>query len=210
MSEEIDVLDEQMNKIAQVDKKFAHTSANLLHQTFALLRFNPVKKVVCFQTIYPKESYGFSRPDFLDFTIGGHISANESIVSGGIREIKEEIGLDIKPQDLHYCFTRRINKQINNYYINEFQHIFINEYFSESELYNKARMDSEVKSFIEISFDSFLRLLQNHYISIDAQEYIVAENIVKAKDIKLTIDRFIQDYLNEGLLLTMLYTLNAK
>lgn len=90
MSEQIDIFDDYMNVVTQTDKRIAHTEADLLHQTFALLRYNPQKRVMCFQTIYQKSSYGFCRPDYLDFTVGGHISANETILSGGIREIKEE------------------------------------------------------------------------------------------------------------------------
>lgn len=210
MSEQIDIFDEYMNKITQADKKVAHTEANLLHQTFALLRYNPIKKVVCFQTVYPKSSYGFDRPDFLDFTVGGHISANETILSGGMREIKEELGLEIKPENLHYCFTRRINKHIGNYYINEFQHIFVNPYFSEKELCQKETMDAEVKSLIEVSFDGLLDLLNGYKSSIAAKEYVIKNADFGAKGISLTLNRFIQDYLEERLLETLINTIVTR
>jgi len=39
-------------------------------------------------------------PNFWDVTIGGHISSGESVVDGAIREIKEEIGIDVVIDDL--------------------------------------------------------------------------------------------------------------
>lgn len=209
MSEQIDIFDDYMNVVTQADKRIAHTEADLLHQTFALLRYNPQKRVMCFQTIYQKSSYGFNRPDYLDFTVGGHISANETILSGGIREIKEELGLDVAPQNLHYCFTRRIHKNIENYYINEFQHIFLNFYFSEKELCNKEIMEKEVKSLIEVSSDSLLDLLAGRLPSITGKEYIIKDSEFAAKNISLTSHRFIKDYLEEGLIETLINTINT-
>lgn len=130
-------------------------------------------------------------------------------LSGGIREIKEELGLDVAPQNLHYCFTRRIHKNIENYYINEFQHIFLNFYFSEKELCNKEIMEKEVKSLIEVSSDSLLDSLAGRLPSITGKEFIIKDSEFAAKNISLTLHRFIKDYLEEGLIETLINTINT-
>lgn len=41
-------------------------------------------------------------PDYWDMSCAGHIDAGETIVQGVIREAKEEIGIDIKEEDLEF------------------------------------------------------------------------------------------------------------
>ena len=43
-------------------------------------------------------------PDYWDMSCAGHIDAGESIVQGVIREAKEEIGIDVKEEDLEFIF----------------------------------------------------------------------------------------------------------
>ena len=40
-------------------------------------------------------------PGFWDVSVAGHVSAGETILEGALREVKEEIGLDIKQKDLN-------------------------------------------------------------------------------------------------------------
>lgn len=49
-------------------------------------------------------------PGEWDFSAGGHINLGESLVEGAVREAKEEIGLEITPEDLKFVTMRPFNK----------------------------------------------------------------------------------------------------
>ena len=84
-----------MTDIGYENKKDVHQQG-LWHKVFGAILYNLEEKTVYFQTIYPKESYTFERDDFIDFAVGGHIEDDEDVLTAGIREIKEELGFDVK------------------------------------------------------------------------------------------------------------------
>ena len=72
---------------------------------------------------------GFSKqtyPGFWDVSVAGHVSAGETILEGALREVKEEIGLDIKQTDLRLLDVRKNTNRFENGIIDcEFQHVFL-------------------------------------------------------------------------------------
>jgi len=65
-------------------------------------------------------------PGFWDVSVAGHVSAGESILEGALREVKEEIGLDIQEIDLLPIDIRKnINRFENGVIDCEFQHVFL-------------------------------------------------------------------------------------
>ena len=65
-------------------------------------------------------------PGFWDVSVAGHVSAGETILEGALREVKEEIGLDIKQTDLRLLDVRKNTNRFENGIIDcEFQHVFL-------------------------------------------------------------------------------------
>lgn len=65
-------------------------------------------------------------PGLWDVSVAGHVIAGESIIEGALREIKEEIGLDIKEIDLILLEVRKNTNRFDNGIIDcEFQHVFL-------------------------------------------------------------------------------------
>jgi len=65
-------------------------------------------------------------PGSWDVSVAGHVSAGESILEGALREVKEEIGLDIHPSDLIPLDIRKNTNRFENGVIDcEFQHVFL-------------------------------------------------------------------------------------
>ena len=65
-------------------------------------------------------------PGFWDVSVAGHVSAGETILEGALREVKEEIGLDIKQKDLKLIDVRKNTNRFDNGIIDcEFQHVFL-------------------------------------------------------------------------------------
>jgi isopentenyldiphosphate isomerase len=64
-------------------------------------------------------------PDRLDVTVGGHLGAGEEALEGGLREIEEELGLQVAAGDLIPLGTRRAELEIPAGIDREFQEVFL-------------------------------------------------------------------------------------
>ena len=65
-------------------------------------------------------------PGFWDVSVAGHVSAGESIIEGALREVEEEIGLNIQEADLTLLDIRKNTNRFDNGIIDcEFQHVFL-------------------------------------------------------------------------------------
>ena len=115
-------------------------------------------------------------PLLWDVSVAGHIDAGETIESGAIREIKEEIGLKIQEDDLEKigvfpCFQTYPNGMIDN----EFHHTFIAKLIVDlSEL---TPQKEEVEALKLVSISKFKDLLDNsdkngHFVSSNYDYYI--------------------------------------
>lgn len=87
-----------------------------------------------------------SWPSYFDITAAGHIDANESAISAAVRECKEEVGVEILGDDLHYIFSLRtpINRR-------EFDVVYIFEVKEDLDFHFD---DGEVEEVLWISIDT--------------------------------------------------------
>jgi isopentenyldiphosphate isomerase len=86
----IDIFNDRYEHVGIEEKKTAHAEG-LWHRTFSCLVINPVAGTVLLQKKTPGR-FAFDRPDYADFTVGGHYHAGEDIPDG-VREAREELGL---------------------------------------------------------------------------------------------------------------------
>lgn len=56
---------------------------------------------------FNKDSY----PGCLDISSAGHIPAGDEVIESAIREMKEELGIVILPEQLHFCGKRKFSFQ---------------------------------------------------------------------------------------------------
>ncbi|MGH3273832.1 MAG: hypothetical protein ACRDNZ_05820 [Streptosporangiaceae bacterium] len=71
----IDIRNDRYEHVGTEDKKQAHRQG-LWHRTFSALAVNPADRQVILQKKAPGR-YCFDRPDYADFTVGGHYHAGE-------------------------------------------------------------------------------------------------------------------------------------
>lgn len=202
----LNTYDEFMNPTGEEDKKIIHQKG-LWHKVSTGIIINKERGLIFFQTIYPKESYGFDRPDMLDFTIGGHIELNETPLQALYREGKEEVGLKnwLTTKEL---FIRRIDCQpAENYIIKEFQHIFLIDTNNEIEDFDLTGTDSEVKSIVQFKILDMWRWLDS--LNINNLETLIGVERVYDKETRekvslkaktVGMENFIPDYFKENLL----------
>jgi isopentenyldiphosphate isomerase len=80
-----------------------------------------------------------SYPNMWDISSAGHVSAGEDSVTSALREAQEELGLEIKPEDLGYLFsvTQQAVLKDGAYINNEFNDVYLvklNPLFSDLKL----------------------------------------------------------------------------
>ncbi len=206
--------DKNMVYIGPVDKKDAHIKG-YWHKVATGIVYNPTKQTIFFQTIYPKDNYGFDRPDYIDFAVGGHIEDNETPLDGLYREAKEELGLDKEIIDNAYFIgVRRINKDLTtNYKLREFQHIYGIPVNFDLQDFNMLVSDKEVKSIVKVNVDDLICLLDNAIPKIKVEHRILdkeTRETIEYKTLPLTKNDIIDDYFAGDFLLNLLYTIKAN
>ena len=92
------------------------------HPTVHIWFYNATPALLLQKRSLTKDTF----PGFWDVSVAGHVSAGESILDGAIREVKEEIGLDIIASDLKPLDIRKNTNRFKNGIIDcEFQHVFL-------------------------------------------------------------------------------------
>ncbi len=131
-----------------------------------------------------------SWPDKYDISAAGHYTSGEGI-EGGLREIKEELGVNISQENLiplgiRVCIEEFDPKAKNH----EFQDIFFLEENRKLEDYKMAL--NEVSGLVSIPILKGIQLFAGQIPVINAQGYILNENgIVEKREFNITINDFI-------------------
>lgn len=206
------IYNKQMSPLGMKDKKIVHTEG-LWHKVFGAILYNLEEKTIYFQTIYPKESYTFEREDFIDFVVGGHIEDDEDVLTAGIREIKEELGFDVKKDDLYFLGIRICNcNPSETYKIREFQHFYAFVTNKKLKDMDFSKSDNEVKSVIEVKLNDYLELLTREVSQVNANEMILDKKTRKGtyhNNITITDKRIVPDYFNDKSILEKFLSLKS-
>jgi len=204
------VYDAKMVPLYNEDKKIVHQQA-LWHKVVTAVLFNKKNKSLYFQTIYPKDSYTFDRPDYIDFSIGGHVDDDENVNEALVREAKEE--LDLSNINPHFLGIRICNcDPAPTYRIREFQYFYGIETKQLLQEMSFLHSDNEVKSVIEIKIDDFLDLLLKITPSVQINEMVLDKETRQGEykqNTTLTMDRIIPDYYKDKSILEKILTIKA-
>ena len=195
---------EDMIPLTMEDKKVVHQQA-LWHKVVSALVMNGTHLFL--QTIYPKESYGFERPDYLDVSIGGHVEEQETEQEALLREAKEELGLSDVGK-IEFVRIRKIKCDPSpTYRIREFQYLYRIYVHNELKDFDLAETDPEVKSIVAIDKKVFVQLLNKDIKSLSAQEALFnkkSRELIGIKNRIITSSDFIPDYLEQKLFESLL------
>ena len=147
----IEIVDESGNFTGEViDKDEAH-KRNLLHNEVAAFVINDKRQVLLQKRSATKRfdpnKWGLC---------AGHVDAYESLDDAMIREIKEEIGLDVSKEDLHPYKERTISIRETNSHIMYYYYVITNK--KEDEFTIQKEELSEVKWF---DIDKVIEMIKN-------------------------------------------------
>ena len=116
--EYIDIFDENNNPIGKIkEKRQAHEDGSF-HRTAHVWILNDKNELLLQKRSASKKSH----PNCWDISGAGHIMAGESAIDGAIRELKEELGVEVKDKDLQYIATIKSTKNPKNM---EFQYVYL-------------------------------------------------------------------------------------
>lgn len=122
-----------------VDKEEAHNK-NLLHNEIGVFIINDKRQIL----LQKRSANKRFNPNKWGLC-AGHVDANESLESAALREIKEEVGLDVTVKDLHSIGEREFTLGDENSHITYFYYIKCDK--SESDFVIQEEELSEVRWF---------------------------------------------------------------
>ena len=151
MSDEmIDIYDTEMNLLGVAMKSQAHKEG-LWHKAFHCWIISEDGNIWLQLRGKDKQLY----PDLLDVSCAGHIQVGESVKSGGLRELEEELGLHLKENDLIKMFTHKM--VIDTPIINrEFCPTYLHK--TQAKLYDLKLQEDEVDGIYEADIQDLLDL----------------------------------------------------
>lgn len=109
-------------------------------------------------------------PCFLDITAAGHLLSNET-VEDGIREVKEEIGIDVTMSELIPLGVMNYVVSNNKIIDKEFAHVYVHDYKGTLEEFSVQK--EEVSGMFIARFDDFFELWTGRKSEIDLHGFVM-------------------------------------
>jgi len=124
MDELIDILTPEGKPTGEIALKSEAHKKGLFHATVHIWLFTSDEKIILQKRALSKKVF----PGLWDISVAGHIVAGENVLNSAIREVKEEIGLQLQQEDLIKIGTRIHQvSHANGIQDNEHHHVFIAE-----------------------------------------------------------------------------------
>ena len=121
--EMIDIIDSEGNKNGIIMPKNEVHSAGLWHQTIHVWFINSKNEVLLQCRAESKINY----PNMWDISVAGHVSSGESPDQAALREINEEIGVDLNYSEIKLIGIIKNKRVLNKgtYLNNEFNYVYL-------------------------------------------------------------------------------------
>ena len=162
--EYIDIVDQNNNPTGEVKEKLqAHEDGNF-HRTAHIWIINDKKELLLQKRSATKKSH----PNCWDISGAGHIRAGESVIDGAIRELKEELGVEVEEKDLEYIATIKSTKNPKNM---EFGYVYLLKCNNQVEEY--IFEDNEVSEVKYVHFEELEKMVKKRVdgLLIHEEEY---------------------------------------
>jgi isopentenyldiphosphate isomerase len=165
-SEKLKIFDEERNPIGIATREEVHR-LGYWHEAFHcwfVSKENDIDYLFLQLRSESKKDY----PNLLDITAAGHLLADETVYDG-VREIKEEIGIDVSSDELNplgimeYCVTKE------NFIDNEMANVFL--YKSHHTFEDFTLQEEEVSGMGKVAFYDFVELWEGKREIITIQGY---------------------------------------
>ena len=176
--EYIDIFDANNNPTGEIKEKTqAHEDGNF-HRTAHIWIMNDKKELLLQKRSATKKSH----PNCWDISGAGHIRAEETVIEGAIRELKEELGVEVEEKDLQYIATIKTTKNPKNM---EFQYVYLLKYNNQVEEY--IFEDNEVSEVKYVHFEELEKMVEERVegLLIHEEEYKYLFRYIRNQNIKI-------------------------
>lgn len=119
--EYFDILDENENKTGQIKLRSEVHRDGDWHKGVHIWILNNKGEVLLQRRCSTKDSH----PNMLDISCAGHLSAGDDSLLAALRELKEELNLDVKSEELEFIKTLKSSKYTDTSINNEFDDLYI-------------------------------------------------------------------------------------
>ncbi|HJV45333.1 MAG TPA: NUDIX domain-containing protein [Bacillota bacterium] len=172
----LDIFDTEMNKIGTMSRKDVHL-LGCWHQTFHCWVATKDKngEYLLFQRRSPNKR---TFPNLFDISAAGHLIAGES-VRDGVREVHEELGLNINFVDLNPLFVHILSDASQEVVNNEFCHVYLYIAPYSSMKFNVQL--EEVSGLYHVKIDEMYELINNKVDLVKAEGTDFKENGFRVK-----------------------------
>ncbi len=100
-----------------------------------------------------------SDPNMLDISCAGHLTAGDDSIIGALRELKEELNIEINPTNLKYITTlKRSPKHDNGFVDNEFDDLYILKI--DKSIDDLTYQKEEISEIFYVSYESFKKMVE--------------------------------------------------
>lgn len=157
MSKEyFDILDENGNKTGKKKLRSEVHKDGDWHKAVHIWIINDNGDILLQRRCATKDS----NPNMLDISCAGHLTAGDNSLSGAIRELKEELDLDIKQEDLQFIKTlKRSSKYTETFINNEFDDLYILR--TNKNIDDMKFQEEEISELFFVPYKKFKEMVNN-------------------------------------------------
>jgi len=154
--EYLDVLDENGNKTGKVKLRYEIHRDGDFHKTVHIWVINKDNEVLLQRRCATKDS----NPNMLDISCAGHISAGDNSLNAALRELKEELNLNVKPNELEFIKTLKRDAKYSKSFINrEFDDMYILK--TNKTINDMSFQESEISEIFFVDYNTFKKMVEN-------------------------------------------------
>lgn len=122
MDELIDILNNKGEKTGETCLKSEAHKKGIYHASVHIWIFDEAKNVLIQKRAANKDTF----PNLWDISVAGHISTGEEPLTSALREVNEEIGMQLLKEQLHFIGTFKKRVHHHSHLIdNELHHIYM-------------------------------------------------------------------------------------
>ena len=193
-NEQLKIFDENRNQIGVANREDVHR-LGYWHEAFHCW-FISNEMGIDYLYLQLRSNTKKDYPSLLDITAAGHLLANET-VQDGVREIKEEIGINISFQELiplgiiEYSVKKEnfIDKELANVYMYKSKESFDDFILQEEEVAGIAK--TEFDHFVELWFGKREKIkVRGFVIKEDGDKVLLDENVERNKFVPHPIEYY--------------------
>lgn len=153
-------------------KSVAHKNG-LWHRAVHICIYNSSGEILLQKRASCKELF----PDMWDISVAGHVGVDDTELGAAVREISEEIGVEVKESDLDFYKIFKVNGRYKEILNNEFYYL----YFLKLDL-DLSDLKLQVEEVSDVQFVSIENVLDNSIGNLVPQVYW-SELVEKVKNI---------------------------